>query len=172
MTRMKRQKFIDDELKGLWPQWSPTKAEMRAWMRALDRFEYGIARDALEQVFCTPAGNYQRPRLASFLAKVRLLATQASESRQRPVPEAHTHVFLECLTPPPSHPNWTGLRKGVYVQPASKQGDLDYVRTCAEVMRRRFEQIYGGHWITVIEKPQPPQPDPGPSTAPKPTPPS
>lgn len=42
-----------------------------------------------------------------------------------------------------------GLRKPVYVWSLSKQSDPDYMSACAKHMRTRFEQIYGGRWITV-----------------------
>ena len=37
MTRTELTQFIDEELKGLWPQWTPTKAEMRLWLGVLGR---------------------------------------------------------------------------------------------------------------------------------------
>jgi len=50
-------------------------------------------------------------------------------------------------------PRAAGRRKLVFVGLA-RQGDPDYVLACAEFMRRRFEQLYGGRWITVRTPPQ------------------
>jgi hypothetical protein len=34
-----------------------------------------------------------------------------------------------------------------------KQSDPDSVRPCADVMRRQFEHLYGGHWIALVRNP-------------------
>jgi len=40
MTRTELEQFIDREVKGLWPQWTPADAEVRAWLSALAGFDY------------------------------------------------------------------------------------------------------------------------------------
>lgn len=153
MNREQRLRFIDDELRGLWPEWGPSEAEIRLWMGILGPYDYGDARAALQQCFCGQAGNYRRPRPAAFLAKAKALTWHSD----RPGPEAPreltTAVFIDCLEPPQHNLALAGARKGVFVRPLSKQNDLDYVRACAESMRKRFEQLYGGRWATVVTKP-------------------
>jgi len=151
MTRTERLQFIDDELKGLWPRWAPTEAELRVWMGMLAPLDYGFARTALEQVYRSEAGNYQRPKPKPFLAQAQALTPRLAQLRRRLVRDVPVNAFVQCVTAPKSRPNWTGLRKPVYVAPPAKQGDADYVRTCAESMRKRCERLYGGHWITVVD---------------------
>jgi len=92
MTRDERLRCIDEELKGLWPQWDPTEAEIRVWLDVLGRYTYDVARTALQQVFCQQAGHYHRPKPAAFLAKARLLAGHVAHSRDPPRrPQTHLH---------------------------------------------------------------------------------
>lgn len=153
MNRLERERFIGQELKGLWPQWSPTDAEMRVWMGVLSDYDYSAARTAVQQCFCEQAGNYMRPKPGPLLARLRSLRAATGQARRRPQVDIETCVFLECLEAPRWNVHLAGRRTGVYVQPTSRQDDLDYVRACAEPMRKRFEQLYGGHWIIVTDKP-------------------
>lgn len=158
MTREERLRFIDDELKGLWPQWEPTEAELRVWMGMLARPTYAVARTAAQQCFCERTGNYRRPMPAPFVAKLKLLAPHAG-NRTQPATDIETNTFVECLDPPAAKPHLAGVRRPVYVLPTSRQSDPDYIRACAESMRRRFERLYGGHWITIRTEPAVPVDD-------------
>jgi len=155
MTRGEQMRFIDEELKGLWPQWRPTEAEIRIWMGALAGPDYATARTALDRCFCEHAGNYSKPKPAPFLAKLRSLGPTSTNARRRAPADVQTCVFIECLEAPPWNVHLAHQRAGVYVCPIERQDDLDYVRVCAEPMRKRVEQLYGGHWITAVEKPRP-----------------
>lgn len=153
MTRVERLRFIDEELKGLWPQWMPMEAEVRVWMGVLGRYSYDMARAAVQQVFCGEGSNYRRPLPARFLAKARLLATPARGCRGERGAHEDTNVFIRCVEPSSRNANLRGVERAVYVWPTFKQSDADYVRACADVMRRQFERLYGGHWITLVKNP-------------------
>ncbi len=149
MTRQEQQRFVDKELKGLWPQWQPMDAELRVWAVDLAPLTYDTARAAAQACFREQTLNYQRPVLRRFLDQARTLARSTTGPRcERP--DVQTQVFLECLSAPAQQPNLAGRRTGVYVLPVERQDDLDYVRAAAEPMRKRFEQLYGGQWITVV----------------------
>lgn len=150
MNATERTRFVNEDLKGLWPQWQPTDAELRVWMAELATLDYGLARRAAQACFAELTVNTHRPVLGRFLAKARALAQPSAgqDRRTRDVPE--TTVFLECLQPPRDKPHLAGVRKPVYVRPLSRQGDPDYVAACAESMRRAFNRLYGGNWIAVV----------------------
>ncbi len=158
MTRHEQHRFIDQELKGLWPQWSPTDAEVRVWTALLSEYDYDAARSALLQCFCEQAGNYTRPRPAPFLARLRSLRVATPQARRPPQADIQTRVFLECIEAPPWNVHLAQRRVGVYVLPAARLDDVEYVRRCAESMRRRFIPLYGGAWITVVGKARPARP--------------
>lgn len=153
MNRQEQLQFIDREIKGLWPQWRPTEAEIRVWMSDLAALDYAIARTAAQACFRQQAANYNRPILGKFLAKARAFARTVARDPQRNVQDVPPTVFIECHEPPTGKPHLAGLRKPVYVLPTSRQTDPDYVLACAEHMRTQFEQLYGGHWITVRTRP-------------------
>jgi len=152
VTREEQLRFIEKELRGLWPKWAPTDAEIRAWATDLASFDYDLARAAADACFRGQTVNYQRPVLGRFLEQARALSRQTGTVvRQRPEPT--TNVFIECLEAPPGKSHRVGTRTGVYVCPPSRQDDRDYVLARAECMRRKFEQLYGGRYITVTTKP-------------------
>lgn len=153
MTRLEQIQFIDHELKGLWPGWKPTEAEVRIWLTDLAAFDYAIARTAAQGCFREQAANYQRPVLRKFLDKARSLSQR---THRCPSSESHdppATIFIECSDPPAAKPHLAGVRKPVYVRPASRRSDPDYVLACAEHMRTQFEHLYGGRWIAVRPTP-------------------
>jgi hypothetical protein len=154
MTNAEVKQFINREVKGLWPYWEPTEAEACLWMKKLRRYPYDAARAALQEVCCEQTSNYRRPILVHFLAKARRLAAPACGGEAAHDPD--TNVFIRCIEPPAGHANRRGVERPVYVLPRSQQHDPDYVRACAETMRRQSERLYGGHWITLIKKPPSP----------------
>jgi hypothetical protein len=149
VNRQERAQFIDDELKGLWPQWNATDAEMRVWMAELATLEYSSAREAIQACFRELTVSTHRPMLGRFLEKVRALARLASGGSRRESRDPTTDVFLECAEPPKDKPQMRNARKGVYVRPPSRQSDPDYVLACADSMRKQFDSLYGGRWIVV-----------------------
>ncbi|MBN2132804.1 MAG: hypothetical protein JW741_25110 [Sedimentisphaerales bacterium] len=159
MTREQRLRFIDEELKGLWPQWEPSEAEIRLWMNLLAGFDFVAARQALHQCFCTEAGNYRRPRPGPFLARARALCLGANNCRRRPPRDLTTNVYIECRVAPADRPHVTGWRMGVYVLPRHRQSEPDYVWACAQEMRKRCQQIYGGQWIAARDHTPEPRDD-------------
>lgn len=49
MNKTDLRDFIDKELKGRWPDWSPTNAEIEDWCGVLLVFEYTVAKEAVKQ---------------------------------------------------------------------------------------------------------------------------
>jgi len=146
VNRPEQMQFIDRELKGLWPQWQPTEAEVRVWLSDLAAFDYGVARTAAQACFREQRANYHRPVLGKFLAKARSLSPRTG-GRAHPARDVETDVFIECVEPAPDRPHWFGVRKPVYVHPPSKQTDPDYVFSRAHALRTQFERLYGGRWV-------------------------
>ncbi len=154
MNRLEQERFIEKEIKGLWPQWEATDAELRLWMSELAAFDYSLARTAAQACFAEQTVNYHRLVLGKFVERARALSRRTS----RPQPQScdrTTNVFVECFIPPPDKPHLAGVRKPVYVTPRSRQSDSEHVQACAESMRGKFAQLYGGRWITVVTKPHP-----------------
>ncbi len=152
MNRQEQMQFVDRELKGLWPQWQPTEAEVRVWLSDLAGFDYAVARAAAQACFREQRANYHRPVLGRFLAQARTLAQSASGRSRREPQDVTTTVFIECFEPPQDRPHMAGVRKPVYVWPASRQSNPDDVLAAAEHMRAQFDRLYGGHWITVCTR--------------------
>jgi len=148
MTELEVERFIEEEVKGLWPQWDATDAELRVWMSSLAPFDYVSARAAAQACFRDQTVNSRRPILGRFLECLRSLSPRA----RGPGPgrsDLTTDVFVECCEPPADRVHLAGVRRPVYVTPASRQGDRQYVWACAASMAVRFDRLYNGRWIVV-----------------------
>jgi hypothetical protein len=151
VTREEQMQFIEKELKGLWPQWQPSDAELRVWMADLASLPYGLARAATQAYFRSQNANYQRPLPARFRERLRALRRPV-DTRPAPPCEPMTDCFIECLEAPPDKPHLAGVRRPVF--PGS-QDDPDRIRACVAATAARFGRHYGGHWIGVTTRPQP-----------------
>lgn len=146
-------KFIENELKQLWPDWKPSDAEMRVWFGVMARFDYDTARTAAQQYFTDTGGNYKRPKPAGIITKAQVIIQNRNVGQRTTKEPVLTNVYIECLEPPERNPKLEGKRKAVYAATDALQSDPDHLLRCAETMRRKFEQLYGGKWITVQTKP-------------------
>ena len=151
MTEKEAPRFIEEVLRGLWPEWDPTDAELCIWSQAIERLPYVLALKAAQAVVRQQRANYRRPVLRKFIEQVHLLGGAMSCRREWPDPT--TTVYVECIEPPSGRPHLRGVRKGVFT---SRQDDLDHVLAGVESMRDKHEQIYGGRWIIVRTRPAPP----------------
>ncbi len=149
MMREERLRFIEEELRGLWPQWDPTEAELRVWMGVLGDYEYGVSRTALQQCFCGPAGHYGRPRPVGFLERVKALRGPTRPSVALRADEMAPRIYLECIEAPPDKPHRLGKRKPLFVPPAAWRHGEDGILACAQATAAAFDHLYGGHWIPV-----------------------
>ena len=147
MNRIEFAEWFDAEVRSRWPNWRVNSCIVGDWFTALHRYDVTVLTEVVRQhkIRDDPA----RPRIKQVhaLARTRAIADRPA------TPQQETNVFIECLKAPPGRPNLVGLRKGVYVYPPARQSDADYVRAAAEWMCRRHEEIYGGHWISVVTQP-------------------
>ena len=73
MNRIEQERFVDRELKGLWPRWQPGDAELSVWAGELAPLAYDQARAAIRTCFREQTVNYHGPVIARFLARMRSL---------------------------------------------------------------------------------------------------
>lgn len=153
MDRIETINFIENVLKGLWPDWAPSEAETEVWLGAIGRFDYDVAKTATQQYFSDAGGNYKRPKPHGIVTKANVIIQNRNVGRRTTKDPILTNVFIECLEPPERNPKLKGKRKAVYAATDALQCDPDHLLRCAETMRTKFEQLYGGQWITVQTKP-------------------
>ena len=89
--------FIEDELKGVWPEWSPTEAETRVWFGVLARYDYDTARTAAQQYFSETGGNYKRPKPNGIVTNAKIIIQNRNLGRRIAKDPILTNVFIECL---------------------------------------------------------------------------
>lgn len=153
MDRHETNSFIEKELMGLWPDWTPTEAESRVWFGELSRFDYDVAQIAAQQYFSDTGGNFRRPKPLGIIEKARVILQTRNVGRKYTKDPILTNVYIECIEAPERNPKLEGKRKAVYAATDDLQCDKEHVLRCAETMRKAFERLYGGKWIIVQTKP-------------------
>ena len=153
MDRNEANRFIDSVLGGLWPDWAPSEEETYVWFKKIGRFDYETARTAAQDYFADAGGHYKRPQMSGIVTKAQVILQNQNVGRSNTNEPVLTTVFVECLEPPERNPKLEGKRKAVYAATDALQSDKDHVLRCAETMRKAFERLYGGKWITVATKP-------------------
>jgi len=151
MNQHEKTQFMDEEIMGLWPDWTPTGAETAAWMGLLSRYDYNMARTALQQHWRSDKAAARKPRQNDFRAKLNVLLNNSdSEIRHK---EPVLLYELKRTDKPEVRP------RKFY---ASKAGFVEHDRLAqgSEYRRKRFEQIYGGRWVVVRYWDNPPAPEP------------
>lgn len=85
MNETEAQNFIEQVLKGLWPDWEPTDAQYGLWVRRLLRFQFYKAKDALEKWFCETQRTYKIPPINNIL---KYLSAKKAWDSSKAQPEA------------------------------------------------------------------------------------
>ena len=152
MTRLEAQGFIEKILKGLWADWQPTDIQLSNWIQKLQTCDYQRAKFSVENVWRTEKIQHRRPPQGRvFEALSQCVEKKAVESKDVP----DTTVFIQCVQPPPENPNRTDHKIRVYPADLSRMDEPDYMQDCGHYMAKRFNELYGGTWIVVIDEPAP-----------------
>lgn len=153
MNSSETDRFVSNVLGGLWPDWTPTDEEMRVWYGVMSHYDYDTAQTAAQQYFADTGGNFKRPKPSGITTKAKVIIQNRNVGKSSTKDPVLTNVYIECIEPPERNPKLEGKRKAVYAATDALQSDKDHVLKCAENMRKQFERLYGGKWITIIEKP-------------------
>jgi hypothetical protein len=136
----------------LWPDWDASDIQLTNWIQKLKNCEYRRAKGAVENVWRSEKIQHKRPPQGRiFEAFGQCVDKKAVKGKDVP----DTTVFVQCIEPPAENPNRTDHKIRVYPADLSKMNDLDYLRDCGHYMAERFEELSGGKWIVIIEKPKP-----------------
>jgi hypothetical protein len=160
MTTQEAENFVNTELKGLWPDWTPTDAEIRLWLRELEKADYFPTRANIQNWFIQQTYPGKRP----IIGKVRHLFCRILTKQQR---EEQTEPVLLYTIVKESNIKQKQIRDfktGEYtsVEYTSMPGqnfclgnrsklpaDPEIIEQEAEQNRQRFNEIYGGNHIVI-----------------------
>ncbi|MFC1739146.1 hypothetical protein ACFL1G_08870 [Planctomycetota bacterium] len=141
-------KFIDEEMKPLWPEWELSDAEIPIWIHNLKCFDFKLCRKGVRDYYTTREGSFKRPKLSGIIKATIPYQEAAHPIAKSEKVESTTDVFVQCT----DHDNPLRMYTfcGIYVN-VKKQDNHDYVMRAAERTRRKCERLYGGSWI-IIQK--------------------
>ena len=153
--------FIDNEVKGLFPDWNLTDALRELWIDAAIEFDLEIAEKAIKRHRFE--SRFNSPNVQQFTLLCKKLRAERREERLKNQPqeryEPTVFVFLkrsegEILIGNEVVKTYCDLRLGYY-EPviAFKDGkfctDEEYLVRCAQCTARRKEEVYGGTWAVM-----------------------
>lgn len=155
MTKLEAESFVESILKGFYPRWNPKDEEFRGWVSRLVYYEYDSAKRAVDMFFF----DCQTRTIEPPAGKIMRAISRSARIIVREFPTVMTSIEIECIEAPERNPNLEGAKRGVFAEDTQKQNDPDYVLGCAELMKIKYEELYGGKWI-IVHKPEP-EPDSG-----------
>ncbi|MCJ7483902.1 MAG: hypothetical protein MUO31_13165 [Thermodesulfovibrionales bacterium] len=145
MTHVEADLFIEKVLKAYYPRWNPKDEEFEGWVRRLVYYDYEQARKAVESLFFESKVRTIEPPAGKVMAIIKSTTKVAVKD----VPLIQTNLFVECIEAPERNLNLKGAKKGVFAADKQGQDDYDYLLRCAEVMKIKHQELYGGVWIIV-----------------------
>ncbi len=157
MTSQEAENFIEQELKGLWPDWNPTDAEFRLWQRELEKVDYNLTKGSVSNWYIAQERHRKRPILGQLRRLFRKTAANVEELRKASEPVLLYEIVKE-----------TNIVKRTYKDPKTSE-DIGYtshvgqrffmncrdnlpadphnIEAEAEWKRQQFNEIYGGNHI-------------------------
>jgi len=131
-----KQRFIDTELKQLWPKWEWTEATLRVWYAVLNDYSLENAQSAIEQVYSSGL-RFQAQLVAEFKKKVKvLLAGTVKKESAKP-------ILLYSLKRPNHRP------VGFYIGGLGQTPPEDRIMREAEEMRAKSDFTYGDECVII-----------------------
>lgn len=158
MTSQEAENFINTELKGLWPDWTPTDAEFKLWAQELMKVDYFPTKSSIDNWYIQQTRPYKRP----FLGRLRPLFKKIISEKDRR--EQNEPVLLYTIVKESNivERSFKDARTGENVEYTSMIGqefsigrrdmlpsDPEIVEAEAERNREQFNNLYGSNHIVV-----------------------
>ncbi len=158
MTSQEAENFINTELKGLWPDWNPTDAEVRLWLQELMKVDYFPTKNSIDNWYIRQTRPYKRPNLGRLRPLFKKIISE-KERREQNEPVLLYKIIKESRIVERS---FIDGRTGKNVEYTSMPGqefsighqdklpsDPEIIEAEAERKRERFNDLYGGNHIIV-----------------------
>lgn len=157
MTPEEAKNFIEQELKGLWPDWNPTDAEFRLWQRELEKVDYNLTKNSINNWYIRQERTRKRPFLGQLRKLFKKTAATIEEQRESSEPVLLYEIVKESnivkrffkdhrtsedieYTSHPGQAFSLGCRDDLPTDPHIIEDE-------AERMRQKFNEFYGGNHI-------------------------
>ena len=158
MTSQEAENFINTELKGLWPDWNPTDAEVRLWLQELMKVDYFPTKSGIDNWYIRQTTTYKRPRLGRLRPLFRKIISEKERREQNEPVLLYTIVKESNIV----ERSFKDFRSGENVEYTSMIGqefsvgrrdmlpaDPRIIEQEAERERERFNEFYGGNHVII-----------------------
>lgn len=158
MTLQEAENFINTELKGLWPDWNPTDAEVRLWLQELMKVDYFPTKHSIDNWYIRQARPYRRPNLGRLRPLFKKIISEKERREQNEPVLLYTIVKESDIVERSFKDGRTGEKVEYTSMPGQEfsvgrrdmlPADPQIIESEAERMRERFNEFYGGNHIVV-----------------------
>ncbi len=145
MTSLELMKFIQEEIKPLWPEWTLTDVEMDAWVYNLRQYSKEILAATIKEFYAGKHGQFKYPKMFPFLQIARMKYFESLPKRKASDEEMVCHYKLKCVKHDiePNRVNqvmtFWGKRKDIR--------DDNTMLDAATAKCDNVSQLYGGDWV-------------------------
>jgi hypothetical protein len=140
MTEIETQNFISQVLQGFWPEWTPTNAEYKVWIRKLQGYHYSKSEKALGEWLSEQEVQGKSPKMGKIFKA--LSARRTFEIKPKPESIKVFELFDQD-NPRKRQPFFVGSEKEL-----RNRTDQSY-ESEAEHKRNIFNTLYGGNWVVI-----------------------
>jgi hypothetical protein len=173
--------FVTEEIVDLYPDWSPSGAELNAWITALSKYSIVQAREALSDYYTTREGSFKRPRLFKYMGFVKTVRARenmkAREAEAKEDGRGLPPFYLFSIHRPDIFQKTINFNTGetddngkpiiTTIKPTAKTLGYNYVSNkippyqevikMAEYECRKYKKKFGGEWIYTLLSPNDPK---------------
>ena len=142
MMYAEKRKFIDEELKQLWPQWKWTEASLKVWFGILNDYPYDEACTAIGIIYANDEVSYQRSLVSRFIKKAKTLY-------KKPAVAATDETKKELPLYTIQSRDRDELRYRFFLFNRKDMPSGDRIMGQANVMLKRVTEARGGEWYVV-----------------------
>lgn len=149
MTETEAQSFVQDVLRGYWPDWEPADVIYGLWVRKLRKFDYGKAKIAVGEWFSDVNFTSKRPPVNKIIKSL-LIQGCFDQVLRRAEPVMAFEVFCEDWQKNKFEGGPPVKRKYSAWSPTLaklKYRDPHEIEAEAERCRQLFIGWYGGSWV-------------------------
>lgn len=144
MTNQEAERFVDSVLKGLWPRWETTEEETTGWVQRLQKYDYGRARQAVNNTFFASSSKRPRPPAGKIFkvlkSKARIILPREATEPVLLFSIIKERFFKEDKTS-------TRFAKGFFATTPEEACDKNEIERKAEAIREKCNWMYGENHI-------------------------
>lgn len=145
MTNLEADKFMDDVVKRLYPEFKPNDLQFENWKKRLFYYDYGRAKKCIEDFVFSSSTNYKEPPAGKIFHEFDAKKAKNIQTNEK----KELNLLFEIVQ--------DGRKKGQKFYQMKMPSEQNNIEEYAENYREKFDGLYGGnhyvirHWENMYE---------------------